>query len=242
MSESEQEFVSFATKFSKKALAALQTLPAPAQQALSDVLAALAEDPNKFPHRNRLNPRDGKSFLYSHPEPLLEVTYELDKERQIIYFLHFAAPALQQRKPLFISYSHLDATWLDELLKWLKTIQRQGLIDIWDDRKIKPGAKWQDEIEQALRSAKAAVLLVSPNFLASDFILDVEMPALLEAAKGGQLQLLWIAVSDSPVEDTPLKNDQALNDPARPLDALEGAKRNEAFHRIYDGIKQALTS
>lgn len=242
MTESE-EFVPYATKFSKNAMAGLRALPVEAQQALTEVIAALAEDPDKFPHRSRINPEDGRSFLYTHPEPPLKVTYELDREQQVIYFLHFAAPELQYRKPLFISYSHVDKVWLDRLLKWLPNLDEE-LIDIWVDRKIEPGANYEEEIERALSSAKAAVLLVTQDFIASDFIKRVELPALLKAAESGKLTLMWVAVSHAAIEETPLHEHktQAVNDPKRPLKGLRGAKRDEAFLRIHDAIKRALTS
>ena len=222
-------------------MAALRALPTESQQAFADVIEVLAEDPSKFPNRSRINPEDGRSFLYRHPDLPLEVTYELDKERQIIYFLHFAAPELRQKKPLFVSYSHVDKVWKDRLLKWLWDLDEE-LIDIWVDREIEPGSNWYDEIERALESAKAAVLLVTQDFMASDFIRHVELPALLKAADSGRLTLLWIAVSDAVTEGTPLHEKQAVNDPARPLDGLTKSKRNSEFHRIHDAVKKALES
>jgi len=236
------ECAGFATKFSKKALALLRTLPSNLQQALVDVIAALVEDPDKYPHRNRAISRDGKVLVYTHPEPPLEVTYELDLDRRIIYFLHFAAPVLEITKRLFVSYSHQDKDWLNELRKWLKTLEKSDEVKIWDDREIEAGTKWRDEITRSLQSAEVAVLLVSQNFLASDFILEHEMPPLLEAAERRGLKILWIAVRRSAVADSPLKQYQALNDPSRPLESLGQDELDEAFHQIYMQIKQELAA
>jgi hypothetical protein len=67
----------------------------------------------------------------------------------------------------------------------LKPLERVGKLDIWDDQRIIPGMKWKDEIDAALRQCKIAILLISSEFLASDFILDEELPKMLQAAESG---------------------------------------------------------
>jgi hypothetical protein len=64
-------------------------------------------------------------------------------------------------KRVFISYSHKDKRWLSRLLVHLQPLDRDGRIDLWADRRIKPGENWIEEIESALLEARVAVLLVS---------------------------------------------------------------------------------
>lgn len=122
--------------------------------------------------------------------------------------------------PIFISYSHRDAVWLERLQTYLKPFVRDMEIDAWDDRKIAPGDNWRAEIDKALASAKVAVLLVSQDFLASDFIHQHELPYIYEAAKSRKLSLCWIPVSYSSYINTPLENYQSLGDPRTPLDDM----------------------
>ncbi|GAB4047086.1 hypothetical protein GCM10028810_28640 [Spirosoma litoris] len=88
----------------------------------------------------------------------------------------------KNRERVFISYSHKDSTVLERILVHLKPLFRDGLIDIWSDKRIKPGDKWNDEIETSLEQTKVAILLVSADFIASDYIVNNELPQLLKAS------------------------------------------------------------
>jgi 8-oxo-dGTP pyrophosphatase MutT (NUDIX family) len=146
------------------------------------------------------------------------------------------AQIAHKRNLVFISYSHQDKKWLDQLLISLKPGIQQDLLELWDDTKIQPGANWEDEIEGALAAAKVAVLLVSPHFLASDYIVRKEIPALLKAAEKEGLTVLWIAVSDSCWGSTSIAEYQAAHDPSRPLNSLSPAKRDRAWRQICEKI------
>ena len=81
---------------------------------------------------------------------------------------------------VFISYSHKDEVWKDRLVTHLGVLQQEGILDIWDDRRIGAGEDWYQKIQEAIARASVAVLLVSADFLTSKFILFEEVPRLLE--------------------------------------------------------------
>ena len=95
---------------------------------------------------------------------------------------------------LFISYSHQDEEWKDRLVTHLKVLQMQGLLDLWDDRRIGAGIDWHPEIQAAMNRAHVAVLLVSADFLTSEFILGEEVPRLLQRRDEEGLRIFPVIV------------------------------------------------
>lgn len=150
--------------------------------------------------------------------------------------------ALSSRDQVFISYSHRDAQWVNMLQTTLRPLVRNSNITVWADTQIRAGAKWYDEIQRALSLAKVAVLLVSPDFLASDFIATHELPILLEASEREGLTILWVAVSASLYEETEIGKYQAVNNPSEPLDSLAPAKQNQILVEVCKRIKEALSN
>jgi adenylate cyclase len=145
------------------------------------------------------------------------------------------------RSDVFISYSHHDAAWLKRLQVHLKPYVRSGIMRMWDDTRIQAGDQWRSEIDRALASAKLAVLLVSPDFLDSEFIATNELPPLLDAAAQRGLSILWVPISASSYDETPIGTYQAALDPGRPLNTLSPPEQDEALVRICKQVKRALS-
>jgi len=97
---------------------------------------------------------------------------------------------------VFISYSHQDEGWKDKLLAHLKVAAREDGFDLWDDRRIQPGADWRAEIEREIGEAGVAVLLISADFLNSDFIRTEEVRRFLERRAKDGLKVFPVIVRE----------------------------------------------
>jgi hypothetical protein len=146
-----------------------------------------------------------------------------------------------KRVKVFVSYSHCDESWLKRLRVHLKPLERDYSLDIWDDSKIIAGSRWRDEIDLAIQSAKVAVLLISADFLASDFIINNELPPLLDAARKDGAVIMPLILSPSRFKSTEtIAQFQAVNDPSRPLLTLSKAKQEEILVKMSEDIERAL--
>jgi hypothetical protein len=144
-------------------------------------------------------------------------------------------------RQVFISYSHDDRSWFDRLKLALAPFEDARDIAVLDDTQIPPGGRWAEIIESYLASADVAVVLTSANLLASRFVKDVELPAIVEAAKSGRLTLVWAAVSSSSWKVTELQDFQAALDPDRPLDLMGPGEANAALVTLAQAVASART-
>ena len=141
----------------------------------------------------------------------------------------------QDRKKVFISYSHVDAEWLERLRVHLRPLERDYDIEVWDDTTIIPGSHWREEIKKAVESAKVAVLLVSADFLASKFIAEDELPPLLKAADNEGATILSVILSPCRFAHTAsLSRFQAVNHPSIPLIKMARVEQEEMFVRVSE--------
>jgi hypothetical protein len=91
---------------------------------------------------------------------------------------------------IFVSYSHADEAWRKRFETISKPLSRAESMVFWSDKNIRMG-EWEKQIEATMNDAVAAVLLVSDNFLASDYIVDRELPYLITASKTRSLKIVW---------------------------------------------------
>jgi len=96
------------------------------------------------------------------------------------------------RTQVFLSYAHQDERWKHKLYTHLQVLVQAERIELWCDRDIRPGQQWVDEIDQRLLSAKVGLLVISPDFLSSEFVMRHEVPLLLKKHEENGLHLIPI--------------------------------------------------
>lgn len=148
-----------------------------------------------------------------------------------------------KRNSIFISYCHADDTWLKKLNTVLKTMEFEGHdFERWDDTRLKTGDIWKKEIETAIERANVAILLISNDFLASKFIQEKEVPELLHKAKEEGAKILPVIVGRCRFTQSVLKEFQSVNNPERPLKAVESHEVDEIFYKLSTEIDDILNA
>ena len=138
---------------------------------------------------------------------------------------------------VFISYSHIDSVYLKRLQTHLAPVKKWTKLQIWDDTLIHSGDQWKEEIEQALVDCSAAILLVSADFLASDFISENELPPLLKKAAENGARIIPIIVKPCLYTSHPeLKGFQALNPPEHSLISLSEAGQEALWAKLAQTV------
>ncbi|MEM6285874.1 MAG: toll/interleukin-1 receptor domain-containing protein [Bacteroidota bacterium] len=145
------------------------------------------------------------------------------------------------RDQVFFSYSHADAEYLDRMMVHLRPVERSGAVNLWSDTKIRAGDRWKEEIRKALDKARVAVLLISADFLASDFIATDELPPLLAAAELEGARIIPVVVKPSRfLRDDSLARFQALNNPRLHIIRMGEADREELYAKLAEVVEAEL--
>jgi TIR domain-containing protein len=140
---------------------------------------------------------------------------------------------------LFYSYSHKDELLRNELAKHLKLLERSGLITSWHDRRISAGTEWKNQIDKNLEEADIILLIVSPDFMVSDYCYDVELQRALERHQEQSARVIPIVARTVNWQLAPFGKLQALPTDAKPVDAWKN--RDAAWANVEAGIRAVIT-
>jgi ubiquinone/menaquinone biosynthesis C-methylase UbiE len=147
----------------------------------------------------------------------------------------------QRRNKVFICYSHEDKEWCDRLRTYMTPALRSGSIEVWTDHEIRCGDHWQERIHENLNRSSSAVLLVSPDFLASDYIRNEELPRLLQKAKTDGLVIIPVILRKCFYDHAIYRFPDPVAGPEEfRLAALQTAASNENPMNIRDPGQQGL--
>lgn len=144
---------------------------------------------------------------------------------------------------VFVSYSHRDMApidWLERLRLYLAPFRRNNGVETWDDSKIQYGSDWRSEIGNAIDRAAAAILLVGPGFLASEFITTDELPRILRSARNNGLSIYPVIVAYSSYRRMSLGDFQSFNDPDKPLESLSLAEQNKSLNELSLAVDERV--
>jgi len=140
---------------------------------------------------------------------------------------------------LFFSYSHKDEGLRNELETHLKLLQRQGMIDTWYDNKIEAGEEWKQKIDENLERADIILLLVSADFIASDYCYEKEMTRALERHENREAHVIPVIIRDVNWSRAPFAKLQALPKGGKAVELWE--HKDSAWRNVSEGIERAAT-
>ena len=140
---------------------------------------------------------------------------------------------------LFFSYAHKDEPLRDQLATHLSLLKRQNIITDWHDRNITAGTDWAQAIDDNLNTADIILLLISSDFLASDYCYDKEMTRAIERHHQGTARVIPIILRPCDWHSAPFGKLQALPKDAKPV--TQWSNPDEAFTNIAQGIRTAVT-
>jgi hypothetical protein len=141
---------------------------------------------------------------------------------------------------LFVSYSHRDKRFADELMVHLAPLRQRFEFELWSDQNIAAGDKWKSEIDTALQKADIAILLVSADYLASDWIAATELPRLLTRGESGETRVIPIIVRPCAWAHTPLAYLQAFPRGGKTFTELSEVQKDRAWTELTELLEAEL--
>jgi len=158
------------------------------------------------------------------------------------------------RSGVLIAYSHHDRDLLGELQVHLKPLQKAWMLDLWDDLRVDAGPRGAAELQRAVEATRVAVLLVSPGFLSSAFVVEHALPALLAGQEHPRAAVMcvylrpaldvfaesrFVDAATGAERSVQMTSFRGLNDPLNPLAALERPTRHEVLQAAAAEIIKA---
>lgn len=151
--------------------------------------------------------------------------------------------APSRRNKAFIAFSPADRRFLDELHEYLEYYEQKGILDYWDSTKLIPGARWQQEMRQSLRSSRVGIILVSASLFASKDIIEYQVSPLLQAAARDEIKILCVLLRPYSLTGTGLEQFTLVNSLVnpQPLSRLKNRwEREEIWDKLTMLVRDTL--
>lgn len=136
---------------------------------------------------------------------------------------------------IFISYSHKDEAFKDSLITHLSPLKRLKIIEEWNDRKINPGSEWDQVISAKMEESNIILLLVSADFIASDYCFGNELDRAIEKHSKSEAVVIPIVIRHCLWQHTPFAKLQALPKDAKAISSWQD--KDEAFTAVSESIR-----
>ena len=141
---------------------------------------------------------------------------------------------------VFLSYSHRDEELRNQLEKHLSILHRQGVVDVWSDHRIVPGEEFGRAIDRHLESADIILLLVSSDFLDSDYCYDIEMTRAMQRHERGEARVIPVILRPCEWHGAPFGKLKAI--PTDGLPVVKHATLDDGFLEVAQAVRQAAQS
>jgi len=181
---------------------------------------------------------DGRFIPWSYVTRALDGMHDLAEVLGISEEKEEATNEQKKKIRIFFSYSHKDEEYKDKLVKHLSILKRQGVIEDWHDRKIGAGNEWAGAIDEHLESAEIILLLVSDDFLASDYCWDIELKRGMARHEARTARVIPVILRNVDWAGAPFGKLQALPKDAKPLKSWTDI--DEAFTDVAKGIRAVV--
>src|SRR5215212_8522796 len=148
------------------------------------------------------------------------------------------SPTTSDPIEIFVSYSYDDEPFLQRLLAQLNGLIRAEIITVWHGEHIPAGEKWKKEIDKHLNTAQLVLLLVSENFIGSDYCYEVEFKRAMERCEQGEARVIAIILAPCPWRDTPLAELKVLPKSGKPI--TEWPDSQKVWESVTAEIRQQV--
>lgn len=181
---------------------------------------------------------EDSNYIYSANMDLLEIRERKEKSKSPIDLFKEKMKKSRNGIKIFISYAHEDEKYKDKLIKHLSSLKRRNIIEEWHDRKILAGQNLDDKISDNLLDADIILLMISVDFLNSDYCYEKEMTKALEMNRENSARVIPIIVRYCDWHDSPFSNLNALPRDGRCI--KDWPDEDQAYMNIIDGIKAVI--